>query len=60
MAQVKYTARFKDGFELVKTDKEFSNRLWFYRWICYKGLGAEHGGLVEILMSILPADSMLN
>lgn len=44
----KYTAIFKDGTEMVKTDEQFKSRLDFYNWICANKLGKQHGGLVEI------------
>nr|DAK85739.1 MAG TPA: hypothetical protein [Caudoviricetes sp.] len=51
----KYTAIFKDGTELVRTEKEFKNRVDFYNWICMNRLGKKYGRLVEIRCSVIPA-----
>lgn len=44
----KYKAIFTDGTEIVKTSKDFKNRLDFYNWICKNRLGKKHGKLIEI------------
>lgn len=50
----KFTARFTDGTEIVRTSEQFRNRLDFYNWICVNRLGRKHGKLLEITCSILP------
>lgn len=50
----KYTAIFANGFELVKTDRDFKSRLDFYNYICENRLGKEYGKLKEITCSVLP------
>lgn len=44
----KYTATFKDGHQVAKTDKEVKNSLDFYNKICKSGMAKEHGGLEKI------------
>lgn len=45
----KYTARFENGKEIVKTTADgFRNRLDFYNWICLNRIGQGWGDLVEI------------
>ena len=51
----KYTARFKDGYEIAKTSEEFKNRLDFYNWICRNRLGKGHGEVIEIRATPFPA-----
>ena len=49
----KYTARFANGTEIVKTTKDgFKNRLDFYNWICVNRLGKKYGKLVEITCTV--------
>lgn len=44
-----YTARFKDGTEITKTDRDgIKNRLDMSNWICKNELGRKHGSLKEI------------
>jgi len=53
--KTKFTATFKDGYQIAKTTDDFENRAAFYNWICRNALGKGHGGLEEITCSILPA-----
>ena len=50
-AMTKYTARFTDGHEIIKTDKDFKSRVEFYKWICSQQLGKKHGQILEIVMT---------
>lgn len=44
-----YTARFADGTEITKTDRDgIKNRLDMSNWICKNRLGKKHGSLKEI------------
>lgn len=54
----KYTAIFKDGTAIIKTDAEFKTRLNFYNWICNNRLGKKYGSLIEIRCDIIPADKI--
>lgn len=49
-----YTATFKTGKQITKTENEFKNRLDFYNWICENRLGKIYGSLVGITCRILP------
>lgn len=49
-----YTATFKSGKQITKTEKDFRNRLAFMNWICENRLGKTYGKLIEITCRIIP------
>lgn len=48
----KYIARFQNGEEITKTEKEFKNRLDFANWIAKNQLGKKYGKLLEIICRV--------
>lgn len=49
-----YTARFEDGTEITKTDRDgIKNRLQMYNWICKERLGKKYGSLEEITVRFI-------
>lgn len=49
-----YTATFKSGKQIERSEKEFKNRLDFYNWICKNRLGRIYGSLEQITCRLLP------